>query len=150
MTARKLIILLIEDLENDVFFVQEATRRGGAGHTVYAVPDGQEAIRYLRGEAQYSDRQKYPLPNVILTDLKMPRMNGFEFISWVRAHPECSVIPTIVYTSSDQDRDVKEAYRLGANAYMTKPHDLNEMVDLLRTLCEFWSRCECPPMPFKC
>ena len=144
MRRDRLNILLIEDDDHDIFFVQKAMERAGAGDTVQAVHDGEEAILYLRGEGQYADRTRFPLPNVILTDLKMPRMDGFTFLRWLRTHPECSVIPTIVYSSSGQEQDVKEAYLLGANSYLVKPTDLNEMVETLRLMYEYWSKCERP------
>src|SRR2546430_845852 len=90
MKSGRLRILLVEDEDNDIFLVQRATERGGAGHRVYPVRDGEEAIHYLRGQGMYADRQKFPLPNVILSDLKMQRMDGFEFLQWLRSHPECS------------------------------------------------------------
>jgi|SRR5947209_4750250 len=150
MKAGKLVILMLEDDENDILFVQRATERCGAGHTVNAVHNGVQGIEYLRGEGPYADRQKFPLPNVILTDLKMPEMDGFAFLRWLRSHPECGVIPSIVFSSSPLDVDVREAYRLGANSYITKPRDLNELVDTLRATYEYWSRCECPRMPNGC
>jgi len=145
----RLIILLVEDSDHDVFFVRRATEQGGAGHEVYAVPEGGEAVRYLQGEGQYANRQEFPVPNIVLTDLKMPGMNGFEFLRWVRDHSEYGIIPVIVYSSSSVEEDVREAYSLGANSYMVKPSDLTAMIDLLRATWEFWSRCECPPMPGK-
>src|ERR1051326_8365276 len=132
MKRGHLVILLIEDEENDIFFVKRATEEGAAGHKVYGVRDAEEATNYLRGKDQYGDRTKYPLPNVILTDLKMPRMNGFEFLRWVRQHPDCSIIPTIVYSSSRLEEDVQKAYRLGANCYLAKPNSLEEMIETLR------------------
>ena len=145
MKTGRLDILLIEDDESDIFFLHEATQRGGAGHTIRTVNDGADAVRYLRGEGPFADRHKFPLPNVIMTDLKMPGMDGFGFLRWIRSNPECSVIPTIVYSSSQLESDVREAYRLGANAYLTKPNNLDEMIETLRTIYTFWSRCECPP-----
>jgi CheY-like chemotaxis protein len=150
MKRERLIILLIEDEESDIFFMRRATERSNGGHTLNAVHDGEEAIRYLRGEGQYGDRQKFQLPNVVLTDLKMPRMNGFDFLRWLRQHPECSIIPIIVYSNSNMESDVREAYRLGANSYIRKPSDLSQMVEILHATYEFWSRCECPPIPSNC
>ncbi|HWX22466.1 MAG TPA: response regulator [Candidatus Binatia bacterium] len=100
MKRGQLDILLVEDDENGVFFVQEAIRNGGAGHAVHAVRDGEEAIRYLRGEQEYADRQKFPLPNIIMTNFKMPAMSGLELLRWLRTHLECSINPTIVYSGS--------------------------------------------------
>ena len=144
MKRGRLIILLIEDEEHDVFFVRAATQASGVGHELYAVRDGAEAVRYLRGEGDYADRQKFPRPNLVLTDLKMPGVNGFDFLLWVREHPDWGIIPIVVYSSSSLESDVREAYRLGANAYITKPSSLAEMVKLLQATYDFWSRCECP------
>jgi CheY-like chemotaxis protein len=144
-----LVILLVEDDDNDVFLVRKATHSGKAGHRVYAVHDGEQAIAYLRGTSEFSDREKFPLPNVILTDLKMPRLGGFELLHWLRANGEYGVIPTIVYSSSQLESDIREAYRLGANSYMSKPATLSGLIEMLRVIYEYWSRCECPPLPSK-
>jgi len=146
LRSGRLDILLIDDEESDRVFAQQATKKAGAAHNIHGVHSGEEAV-YLRGVGPYADRQKFPLPNVILTDLKMPNMDGFAFLRWLRNHPKCSVIPTIVYSSSPLDRDVREAYRLGANAYIIKPSSINEMIEILRLMYAFWSRCECPPPP---
>jgi CheY-like chemotaxis protein len=150
MRNGRLVILLVEDEENDILFVRHATEKSNANHTLNAVHDGKEAIRYLRGEGLYADRQKFPSPNVVLTDLKMPGMNGFDLLKWLRSHPECSVIPVIVYSTSRLEADVREAYRLGANSFIYKPTDLNELVDIFETIYDYWSKCECPPTPNNC
>src|SRR5262252_10484098 len=120
MKRGHLVILLIEDEEKDIYFVRRATEQGTAGHSVYGVRDAEEAVNYLRGKGQYADRIRFPMPNVILTDLKMPRMDGFEFLRWLRRNPDCSIIPTIVCSSSRLESDLREAYRLGANCYLAK------------------------------
>ena len=137
-------ILVVDDSDDDLFFIRKALDRVGIGKTVNSVHDGQEAIDYLCGHGEFSNRQKFPFPTIILSDLKMPRMSGFELLRWVREHPDCGVIPTILFTSSAIEDDVREAYRLGANAYMVKPSKPEELDELLRTVCEFWSRCERP------
>ena len=144
MKRGRLFILLIEDEEHDAFFVRQATEQGTAGHILHAVRDGREAISYLKGKGQYADRQNFPLPNVILTDLKMPGMNGFDFLRWMRDNPDYWIIPIIVYSNSRLEADVRRAYRLGANAYFTKPNQLADLVEMLRLTYEYWSRCECP------
>ena len=139
------IILLIEDEDSDIFLLQRAAQKSGAGHSLYPVHDGEEAICYLRGQGQYGDRSRFPLPNVVLTDLKMPRLDGFGFLRWLRENPECSIIPIIVCSNSGMESDVREAYRLGANAYFKKPYEVDQLIELLRAAYDFWSRCECPP-----
>ncbi len=146
MKRGHLVILLVEDDENDIVLVSKAIQAAGAGHSIRAVRDGEQAIQYLQGLDRYSDRQKFPIPNVVLTDLKMPRMGGFELLQWLRTNPPFSVIPAIIYSSSALEKDVREAYRLGANSYITKPTSLSGLVDTLRILYEYWSRCECPPI----
>jgi len=143
-------ILLVDDSADDAFFVQRALEKARMGKSCKVVDDGEEAIKYLRGEGRYADRKEFPFPTVILSDLKMPRMNGFELLRWVRKHPECAVIPTILFTSSAVPSDVQEAYRLGANSYMVKPANAEDFVDLLRVTCEYWTRCERPKQLHKC
>jgi len=143
-------ILLVDDSRDDTFLIRRTLEKAGMGKMCNVVVDGQEAIEYLRGEGIYADRGTYPFPTVILSDLKMPRMSGFELLRWVRQHPECAVIPTILFTSSAIESDVQAAYELGANAYMVKPTDLKEFEELLRLTCQYWTRCERPPALHKC
>lgn len=112
---------------------------------MHGVHNGEEAVLYLRGKGQFSDRSKYPLPNVVLTDLNMPGMDGFELLQWLRRNPQYSIIPAIVYSSSHLEQDVCKAYSLGANSYIAKPTSIHDMVEILRLIYEYWSRCECPP-----
>jgi CheY-like chemotaxis protein len=141
----QLAILLVEDDENDIVLVRRAIQASGAGHRLHAVRDGEQAVAYLKGFNEFADREKFPIPNILLTDLKMPKMGGLDLLRWVRANPEYSVIPTIVYSSSDMETDVREAYRLGANSYIAKPSSLSGLVDTLRIVYDYWSRCEIPP-----
>jgi CheY-like chemotaxis protein len=143
-------ILLVDDSKDDAFFVEKALNESGMGQSLNIVESAEEAILYLTGTGRYSERSAFPFPTVILSDLKMPRMSGFELLRWVRQHPECGVIPTILFSSSAIEADVVEAYRLGANAYMVKPTVLEEFIDLLRLTCEYWTRCERPPARQKC
>jgi len=139
-------MLLVEDDENDIVLVRKAIETAGAGHWVHAVYDGEQAIQYLQGLGPFADRQKFPIPNVVMTDLKMHKMGGFELLRWLRTNPMFSVIPTIVYSNSALEADVRQAYQLGANSYIAKPTSLSGLVDTLRILHEYWSRCECPPL----
>ncbi|HZV36810.1 MAG TPA: response regulator [Verrucomicrobiae bacterium] len=147
MHINKLEILLIEDSEDDVFFVEKAVKDSQSVHSLHTVSNGLEAIKYLKGEPPFDDRKKYPRPNVILCDLKMPGMNGFDFLSWVQSRPDCKVIPIMVYSSSSLESDVWKAYELGAHAYFVKPAHMKELLDFLQSAFEFWSRCECPTPP---
>jgi CheY-like chemotaxis protein len=132
-------ILLLEDDENDVFIFKRSLEKAGIPNPIHLAKDGQEGISYMAGEGQYSDRQQFPLPKVIICDLKMPRKTGLEFLAWLKDHPELTVIPTIVLTSSAQDIDVVRAYQLGANTYFLKPGTYEEMQVLVKKIREYWT-----------
>ena len=100
--------------------------------------DGQEAIHYLMGEGKYSDRNEYPFPTILLTDLKMPKRNGLEVLQWIKEHENCRVIPTIIFSASAQFQDVEKAYALGANSYVQKPSTFEELTILLASLLDYW------------
>jgi CheY-like chemotaxis protein len=139
---------MAEDLEDDVFLMQRALSKANIPEaSLYTVSDGRETVGYLKGEGKFRDRVKYPFPKVVLTDLKMPGLDGFGFLRWARSHPECDVIPTIVFSASNFAEDVKLAYELGANAYLMKPHGLKELVALVRVTYDFWSQCQIPSPP---
>ena len=110
-----------------------------------AVGDGAEAIDYLRGVDDYSDRQRFALPALILMDLKMPRVDGFEFLSWLRREPGLKLIPVVVFSSSNLPHDVKRAYELGANSFVVKVQDSTTLPETLQTLASYWLEiCETP------
>jgi len=147
---RNLTILIAEDSEDDGLFLERAFRKIGMKNAVQILTDGQEALDYLRGAGKYEDRHRFPFPSVLFTDIKMPRVNGFELLEWLRDHPECKVIPTIIFSSSEQAEDVERAYQLGANAYFVKPASLPELEDMMRYAYEFWARCAKPRVPVRC
>ena len=132
-------ILLVEDEENDATLVKMAFNRNNLQNPVQWVQDGLEAIAYLNGEGVYADRAKYPFPEVLILDLKMPRMSGLELLSWIREHPEYRVIPTIIMTSSRMERDIDNAYTLGANTYMVKPSSFEELAKMVKLAHEYWA-----------
>ena len=144
MARSPLKILLVEDNENEACLLRQAVQQMNAGHTVQTVGNGEEATRYLLGQGQYQNREKFPLPNLLITDLEMPHMSGLAFLKWLRGHPECAVVPTIVFSSSRNAADVSEAYRLGANSYIAKPMGYPDLLQALRSIQEYWSLCERP------
>ncbi len=131
-------ILLLEDQEDDAFLLKRAFKHAGISVPITVVVDGLEGIAYIKGEGEYADRDKFPLPRVILLDLKMPRMGGLEFLEWVEKNPQVRVIPTIVLTSSQLPQDVKRAYELKANTFMVKPSSPDEMIELARAIQSYW------------
>ena len=132
-------ILLVEDDENDAMLLRMAFERNGIANPVQWARDGLEAVAYLNGDGIYADRVKYPFPEVLLVDLKMPRMTGLELLAWINEHPEFKVIPTIVMTSSKQELDIESAYRLGANTYMTKPIAFDDLAKMVNLTHAYWA-----------
>jgi len=134
-------ILLIEDNEDDAFMLGLAFEREGLRGKIHWVASGDQAMHYLMGTGRFTDRDKSPFPNLIFTDLKMPGMDGFDILRWLKTHPALQLIPTTVISSSIQDEDVEKAYRLGANAYLRKPNSLTDLQKQMRAAYEFWMRC---------
>src|SRR5436190_9188254 len=108
-------ILQVEDDKNDVFLLRNMFDRAGITSTVHVVTDGQMAIDYLDGKGQFADRQKYPLPSLVLTDLNLPRKNGLEVLQWIRSQPRLKELEVVVFSSSALQKDVDQASELGAN-----------------------------------
>ncbi|HEX4265307.1 MAG TPA: response regulator [Verrucomicrobiae bacterium] len=131
-------ILLVEDEENDALLVRMAFKKNSIANPVQWVKDGLEAIAYLNGEGEFADRKHYPFPEVLILDLKMPRMNGLELLAWIRDHPEFRVIPTIIMSASQLDSDVEKAYSLGANTYMIKPTSFDDLANIVKLAHEYW------------
>jgi CheY-like chemotaxis protein len=136
-------VLIAEDTPEDIEIYEMALTRLGF-HNYEIVRDGQEVIRYLRAEDQYADRKKHPFPNWLLIDLKMPRVDGLQVLQWLRHNDKCSVTPVVMFSNSDQEKDITEAYRLGVNAYFTKPTKIQELVEALSLVHHFWTIAKCP------
>ena len=133
--------LLVEDDPNDAFFVAHYFKSAPAHIRLRTVSDGAEAMRYIDGTGEYADRQKFPLPDVILLDLKMPRVSGFEFLEWLRSRvpDSLNIIPVVVMSSSAFEQDVQRAYALGVNSYMVKPVNWEEFQQRITALGIYWT-----------
>jgi CheY-like chemotaxis protein len=147
---RSFPILLVEDEPDDVFFVERAFHTADIKHPLFTVGDGQEAIHYLSGKGKYADRAAYSLPQLVLADLKMPRLTGFDLIEWMRKDEQCRLVPIIILSSSGLPADVNRAYALGANAYMVKPAEARALERLFQTIAEFWLAGEKPEIKHAC
>lgn len=127
-------VLLVDDQENDSLLIKRAFERAGLGDLLQSVRSGFEAMSYLNGENPYHDREKYPLPVLVLLDIKMPAMDGFQVLNWIRSHPALGRLCVVMLTTSDEIRDVNKAYELGANSFLVKPLDFWNASDLYRSL----------------
>lgn len=126
------IILLAEDNPDDVLIFQIAFRRAVLPYDIYVVRDGQQVIEYLTGADQYGDRHRFPFPDVLVLDLKMPIRSGFEVLEWLRQCPEFQKLQVVVLSSSDDSRDVRKAADLGAGNYFVKSPRLQDIMQHLR------------------
>lgn len=131
-------ILVAEDDPTDAYFFQRAFNRAGLPVTLHFVRDGQEVIDYLQGEGQFADRTAHPLPQLVLLDLKMPCLDGFEVLEWVRKQPGLNGLQMVIFSSSGEPRDINRAYGLGADWYLVKPHSMEELNTLVGRFKKFW------------
>ena len=131
-------ILLIDDSPDDVLLIRLALARASVINPLKVVSDGETALQYFLGEGPYMDRAAFPLPTLVLLDLAMPRMGGFEVLGWIRRQPELAKTPVIVLTGSSLVADAKRAYQMGANSFLTKPADLTELTLAIRETADFW------------
>jgi len=143
-------ILLAEDDSNDVLLLERGFERAGLRKNLRIVSDGEQAVQYLSGEGIYADRDKFPLPFLLLLDLKMPGLDGFEVLQWIRKEPTFKRLLIVVLTSSNQQSDVDRAYELGANSYLVKPVGFEEMSNLVQRFEMYWTelnRTPSAPLP---
>ena len=137
MVARK-TVLVADDDENDIRLLRRAFLRAGINVPMKWVRDGEEVIQYLQGDDPFTDRETFPIPMLLLLDLKMPRTNGFEVLEWVRKQAGLRRLLVIVMTSSDEPQDVDRAYDLGANSFLKKPDDFDDLTRMSQKLHEYW------------
>jgi len=143
------VILLAEDREDDIILIRKAFKEAYITNPLFTVRDGDEAISYLAGNGKYSNRAEFPLPDLMLLDLKMPRTDGFEVLTWIRQQPSLSALRVVVLTSSDGIRDVTRAYRLGANSFMVKPLDFEDVVHMSKFVTTYWLKMSKTPESFR-
>ena len=130
-------ILLVEDDENDLFFMQEAMRKAGVLNPIRVVSNGQEVIDYFKGTGKFANREEFPVPYLLLLDLKLPRVLGLDVLKWIRQQPGVAAV-VIIFSSSTEEADIAMAYRLGANAYLVKPSDVSQLASMAKSIKDFW------------
>lgn len=131
-------ILHVEDDDNDFFFVQNAAKTVGLTHRILRACDGQEAIDYLSGVGKFADRQEFPIPSLVLLDMKMPGIHGMEVLRWIRSHEKLHSVIVIIFSSSPVSGDVDTAFKLGANSFIVKPSGIEKFNHIVRLIRDYW------------
>ena len=131
-------LLVVEDEDDDVALLKRAFRKVGLVNPVSYVADGEAAIDYLSAEGQYADREAHPLPGLILLDLKLPRKSGLDVLAWRSGRSDIRRVPVVVLTSSRQNSDLQRAYDLGANSYLVKPVEFDDLLAMVEALKLYW------------
>jgi len=129
---------LVEDEPNDVFFLKHAFEQADIQNPLQVVEDGQKAIDYLGGNGNYSDRDRFPFPALVLLDLKLPIRMGLEVLRWLQSQPSLAALIVVILSSANNPRDVEEAYRLGARSYLVKPASVKERLKMAEAIKAYW------------
>jgi CheY-like chemotaxis protein len=138
-------VLFVDDETDWIDLLQMAFERAGMPNAVTGVNDGEEAIRYLRGETPYTNRASHPLPKLVLLDLRLPGMHGFEVLRWIRRQPALAALPVVVITGMQKPGELERAHELGANGFLIKPVLFPKVVEMAQKLREHWLRPEPQP-----
>jgi two-component system, response regulator len=139
------LVLLVDDDPNDEELARLALQRSGVAHSLQVVRDGAEALDWLFAAGAYVDRDPAAVPRVVLLDLKLPKLSGIEVLTALRADERTRLLPVVIFTSSNEDKDLQESYQRGANAYLRKPIDFGEYKRLIADVGTFWMRHNQPP-----
>jgi two-component system response regulator len=145
MTPYEIEILLVEDNPNDVELTLRALKKRNLANKVHVVRDGAEALEFIFGTGTYAERDINHIPKVILLDLKLPKVDGLEVLRRVKSDERTKIIPVVVLTSSKEERDMVESYKLGANSYITKPVDFDKFAQTVSEMGFYWLLVNQPP-----
>ncbi len=132
------VFLLVEDNPADVMVVREALHKIDPTLRVELITDGQAALDYLSGKPPYHQREQFPLPDLILLDLSLPKLDGFHVLEWVRTEPNFRSLPVVILATSSAYPDIQQAYSFGASSFITKPQDLGKLVRDLQLALNHW------------
>ena len=139
------VILLVEDNPDDEALTLRALQKNNILNEVVVARDGEEALDYLFGTGAHAGREAADLPQVVLLDLKLPKVGGLEVLRQIRADKRTSLQPVVILTTSDEDHDVVAGYQLGVNSYIRKPVDFEEFIEAVRQLGLYWLVLNIPP-----
>lgn len=145
MDMEEFEILLVEDNPTDAELTTRALKRKNLANRLVWVKDGEEALDFIYAKGQFADRNPEELPRLILLDLRMPKVDGLEVLKTIKADENTRKIPVVVLTSSQEDRDVVESYKLGVNSYVSKPVEFDDFIDAVSTLGLYWMLINKPP-----
>ena len=138
MNVAEPTVLHVEDDANDRALLRAAFRRAGVPLQLQGADDGEAAVAYLAGDGEFADRDRFPMPMLVLLDLKMPRKSGFELVQWVRGKPRLSWLPLVIFSSSKSEDDIRTGYRLGVNSYLVKPVMFDELIAIAKDIHHYW------------
>jgi CheY-like chemotaxis protein len=138
MIVNGVLVLVVEDNDDDVMLIRRAFEKVAGAKRVVVTRDGSGALRYLFGRAPYEGGERFPLPHLILLDLKMPGVDGFEVLEVIKRSARTRSIPAVVLTSSSDAADIKRCYDLGANSYLIKPVAFEQLADVIAELDKYW------------
>ncbi len=138
-------ILVAEDDGHHALLIRAGFSAAKLANPLHVVNDGTEAIAYLGGQGQYGDRERFPLPVLVLLDLNLPGTQGLEVLAWMQGRPEIRDIPAVILTASEEASDIEQAFALGARSYLIKPVGFDALLDVVRSLGLFWIVTNQPP-----
>lgn len=147
--SEQALFLLVEDNEDHVVLIRRAFAKSKVLNPVQVVRNGEDAIAYLEGTGRFSNRDEYPLPAVVLLDLKLTGLDGFDVLRWIRQQPGLRALRVVVLTSSSEIRDVNLAYQLGANSFLVKPVDFEDFVRVTQALQGYWLWTDKEPQSYR-
>ena len=139
-------ILQVEDDSNDVFLFQHAMTEMGVTNPIQIATNGQQAIDYLNGTGKFADRETFPLPCLVLLDLKLPHVMGLDVLKWIREQPHGAQRIVLILTASAEASDISTAYRLGANGFLVKPSEVTKLEEMVKAIKDFWLTQNTSPM----
>lgn len=143
------LILIVEDSESDIFFILRVMEQSGVLNPIYVVRDGNEAMAYLRGDGPYADREAYPIPGIVLLDLKMPDIDGFEILRWRRTQPQLQRTLMVALSSFDGVYAINLAYETGADTFLSKPLSADDILNLITAFENYWQLMRTERLPAK-
>ena len=141
------LFLLVDDNDDDIRLVRRAFTKARVTNPLQIVRSGEEAIEYLIGKERYGNRREYPLPGLVLLDIKMPGLDGLDVLQWIRQQPDLREVGVVMLTGSDDMRDVNRAYQLGADSFLVKPLDFERFAEISQALAGCWAWMDKTPEP---